>query len=364
MNISLSFVRVLFVLICLLFFTSYAIASNGINFGAITIGLISGLLFGLLLIGFEAAFKRINLRSFNLVIVGLFCGYLMGEMLILLLQTAIDILPSSVSPDSLSLIKTITYLFCAYMGTTLAVRSADEFALSIPFVKFKATTQKKRDLIIDLSGLSDARIVDLAASGLLDNHLIIPRYIVKELNQQIESADENVKAKARRCLETLKKLESTPNLNLRYVDTEFAEIKDPVARLIQLARVQNASIITADLNRIQQSMTDGIKVINLHSLSNALKPITQNGELLNIKIQRYGKEPRQGVGYLDDGTMVVVNGGAEYIGDTIKAQVLSVKHTSSGRMIFCNTTDEMSSEDLFPLNEELDSANQKGYFQS
>jgi uncharacterized protein YacL len=84
---------------------------------------------------------------------------------------------------------------------------------------------------------------------------------------------------------------------------------------------------------------EGIKIINIHMLSNALKPLTQSGEFLSIKIQRYGKEPRQGVGYLEDGTMVVVNGGAEYIGETIKCQVLSVKHTSSGRMIFCNAPD-------------------------
>src|ERR1044072_7233269 len=104
----------------------------------------------------------------------------------------------------------------------------------------------------------------------------------------------------------------------------------------------NTNIITSDINRIQQASIEGVRIINIHLLSNALKPLTQAGEFINIKIQRYGKEPRQGVGYLDDGTMVVVNGGAEFIGETIKAQVLSVKHTSSGRMIFCNAAEEGS----------------------
>jgi uncharacterized protein YacL len=117
-------------------------------------------------------------------------------------------------------------------------------------------------------------------------------------------------------------------------------VKDPMTKLIRLARFLDANIITSDINRIQQSSHEGVSIINIHMLSNALKPITQTGEFINIKIQRYGKEPRQGVGYLEDGTMVVVNGGAEYIGETIKAQVLSVKHTTSGRMIFCNTSEE------------------------
>jgi uncharacterized protein YacL len=103
-----------------------------------------------------------------------------------------------------------------------------------------------------------------------------------------------------------------------------------------------ANLFTADLNRVQQAQYDGLRVINIHSLSNALKPLTQNGELISIKIQRYGKEPLQGVGYLDDGTMVVVNGASKDLDKTIRAQVLSVKHTSSGRMVFCNAVDEES----------------------
>ncbi len=120
-------------------------------------------------------------------------------------------------------------------------------------------------------------------------------------------------------------LESLPALDLRYVDTDFPDVKDPMTKLIRLARFLDANIITSDMNRIQQSFHEGVSIINIHMLSNALKPITQTGEHINIKIQRYGKEPRQGVGYLEDGTMVVVNGGAEYIGETIKAQVLSVE---------------------------------------
>src|SRR3989338_9826200 len=142
-----------------------------------------------------------------------------------------------------------------------------------------------------------------------------------------------------------------PDLHMRSNDTDFPETKDIMGKLIRLARLFDANILTADISRIQMANIEGVRIINLHNLSNALKPLMQAGEHIKIKIQRYGKEPRQGVGYLDDGTMVVVNGGGQYIRQTIDAQVLSVKHTTSGRVIFCNAADE---EGEYPIYHEDD----------
>jgi uncharacterized protein YacL len=222
----------------------------------------------------------------------------------------------------------------------MTLRASDEFYVSIPFVKFTPTTHKKKDLIVDASVLSDARIIDLAASGIVDHHLVLPRFLLKELYAQAESSDESARAKAKRSLDVAKKLEGISELDLRHNDTDFPEVKDPMSKMLRLARLLDANILTADLSRVQMGVVEGVRVINIHSLSNALKPLMQAGEHIKIKIQRYGKEPRQGVGYLEDGTMVVVNGGGEFIGEVIDAQVLSVKHTSSGRMIFCNAKDE------------------------
>ena len=144
------------------------------------------------------------------------------------------------------------------------------------------------------------------------------------------------KSKARRCLEVIKKMEQLDHLGLRFNDTDFPEVRDTTSKLIRLARLIDGNILTADISRVQMASIEGVKIINLHSLSNALKPLMETGEMIRIKVQRFGKEARQGVGYLDDGTMVVVNGGGNFIGEVIDAQVLSVKHTSSGRMIFCN----------------------------
>jgi uncharacterized protein YacL len=137
----------------------------------------------------------------------------------------------------------------------------------------------------------------------------------------------------------LKKLEALPNLALRYNDTDFPEVKDLTGKMARLARLIDANLLSADISRVQMGSMDGVRGINLHTLANALKPLMQAGEFIKIKIQRYGKEAEQGVGYLEDGTMVAVNGGGRYIGETIECRVLSVKHTTAGRMIFCNALD-------------------------
>lgn len=350
MNKTLTFIRSIFLVMCVLLITAYTttMLTNGPTFGSVVIGIAGGLMFGFALIGLDYFFKRFNLRAFNLAILGLMFGYLLGEALLLILGTLLNSSHTGTNPETGMLLKAMLFLSCIYMGMIMTVRASEELHLSIPFVKLKSAGQKKRDILLDSSILSDTRIIDLASSGIVDDHLIIPRFSLKELQNQFDNGDENAKARARRSLDVLKKLEAIPNLELRYSDVDFPSTKDSTTKLVQLARMLDANIITADMTRIQQSAIEGIRIINIHSLSNSLKPLTHSGEFINIKIQRYGKEPRQGVGYLDDGTMVVVNGGAESIGESIKAQVLSVKHTSSGRMIFCNAADELLNMDMMP----------------
>lgn len=343
MSLSLSFMRVLFLIICVLasigFATEYL--EGGLNLINLTVGLLGGITVTGLLIATDVLFKRFNLKLFNTAVLGLFCGYLMAEAILFILNGVLGAVHADLTP-ALVISRFFIYLACSYLGMVMALRSSDELHISLPFIQFKQMSHKKKDILVDISILTDPRIIDLASLGLLDHQLILPRFALKDLYILSESGDEAAKAKARRSLEVVKKLESIPTLDLRYVDTDFSEIKDSMTKLIRLARFLDTNIITSDINRIQQSTIEGVRIINIHMLSNALKPITQAGEFISIKIQRYGKEPRQGVGYLEDGTMVVVNGGAEFIGETIKSQVLSVKHTSSGRMIFCNACEEGS----------------------
>lgn len=340
MGISLSLIQVLFSIVCILFSTNFSMTylNGGSQWIDISVGVLSGIILSGIFIGIDSLFKRFNLRSFNTAMLGLFFGYLMAQAI---LFTFKGIAGWEVDTHLFMPLRFAIFLICAYLGMTMTAQAAEEILISIPFVEFKQMSHKKKDILVDLSILSDPRIIDLASSGLLDHHLIVPRFAVKELYTQAENGDEITKIKAKRSLELIKKLEGMSSLDLRYVDTDFPEIKDPMMKLIRLARFMDTHIITSDINRIQQSSIEGVRIINIHMLSNALKPITQAGESISIKIQRYGKEPRQGVGYLDDGTMVVVNGGAEFIGESIKAYVLSVKHTSSGRMIFCNAAEGM-----------------------
>ncbi len=343
MNLALAFTRILFVILSVFFMTLYMVSGpGGYTTGNLITGVVLGSILSAALFGFDLLFKRFNLRSFNIAIVGLFIGYLMGQALVLILNAVLDISSASVhlNAQTLEIIKIALFLFGTYLGTLMTLRASDELYVSIPFVKFTPTAHKKRDLILDSSVLTDARIIDMSATGLLDNHLVLPRFIVKELYAQAEVGDELNRNKAKRALDVVKKLEASSELDLRYNDTDFPEVKDPMSKLIRLARLLDGNILTADISRIQMSAIEGVRIINLHALSNALKPLMQAGEQIKIKIQRYGKEPRQGVGYLEDGTMVVVNGGGDFIGEMIEAQVLSVKHTSSGRMIFCNALDE------------------------
>ncbi len=300
-----------------------------------------GVVFSLLLFGFDTIFRRFNLRSFNIAVMGLFFGYLMGQALVLIFGAVLQITAiSNLSSQVIEIIKISLFLFGLYLGTIMTMRSSDEIYVSIPFIKFAPTAQKKRDLLVDMSVLADARILDIATTGLFDSQLVLPRFVLKELYAQSEMSDEVSKAKARRALDVVKKLEALSGLDVRFNDTDFPDVRDISSKMLRLGRLLDANVLTADISRVQMATFEGVRVINIHTLSNALKPLMQTGELIKIKIQRYGKEPRQGVGYLDDGTMVVVNGGGDFIGDTIQAQVLSVKHTTSGRMIFCNANEE------------------------
>lgn len=342
MNITQAFIRPFFVILSVFFLTTYTTTNwnGGLDIFNLVAGAGLGLILGLGLIASESLFKNMNLKAFNTALLGMVFGYLMAEGVFFAFTSILELSTIKTSASTISLFHTGIILFTTYLAMSLTARAADELCVCIPFIRFKPTSQKKKDILLDPSILLDPRLIDLASSGLLDQHLVIPRFTVKELNEGLENSDETVKTKARRGLEVLKKLENTPSLELRYIDTDFIDVNDATSKLIRLARMNDANIFTADMNRIQQSAHEGVKIINIHSLSNALKPITQTGEHITIKIQRYGKEPRQGVGYLEDGTMVVINGGAEFIGESIKAQVLSVKHTSSGRMIFCNAANE------------------------
>lgn len=342
MDISLTLIRSIFIFLSLLASITFFATFNqeGLTLDSCMIALLAGVIFSSLLIGIDLLIKRFNLRTLNIAIIGLFLGYLLAEGILLVLSNMMEMAGFSLSYELKPLIYSVIYLTSIYIAMIMSARGAKEIYMSIPFVKFNPTSLKKKDILLDGSVLQDARIIDLAASGLLNHQIIFPRFILTELYTLYEKGDEGQKLKAKKCLEVLKKLEALPGIGLRYHNMDFPEIKNTMDKLVKLARSIDASILASEISQIQQSIIEDVLIIKFQDICCALRPLTQSGEFINIKIQRYGKEARQGVGYLEDGTMVVINGGAEYIGETIKAQVLSVKHTTSGRMIFCNALEE------------------------
>lgn len=341
MDSPLTFVRTLFVFFSLCLFAAFSFSGKEASMDQIFIAVMEGFLFAGSLIGLELALKSLNLRTFNLAAIGLVFGYLMGQALLIISSMLIDVPWISLSEDASYLLKAGIFLFACYFGVILTIKASEQLNFSIPFIQLKPMRQKRKDILLDVALLSDARLIDLANSGLLDQQLILPRFAIKDLHMQAESMEEGVKTKARKSLESLKKLEGLLGLEIRFIENDIPDCRDPYSKLLQIARQIEANILTADINKLQQAeMPEGLKIININFLSQALKPLPISGKHIQIRIQRIGREPLQGVGYLDDGTMVVVNGGAKFIGEIIKASVLSFKDTSSGRMIFCNAIDE------------------------
>jgi len=342
MKTPITFIRTFYTILSVILLTTFTVTTNlgQSTLLNIFVGTFLGLIISSIMIGSEILLKRANFRAISITCLGLVLGYMIAQVFLMILKTALDTSVFDIATPWTMFMHIALFLTCAYLGMVIILRISEQIQFNIPFLKVQHNKgSSARELILDGSILADPRVIDIASSGLLDQQLVLPKFVLGELYANADIEDEHGKFKAKRCLETIKKLEAMPNLEMRLDETDYHDLKDIQSKLIRLAREREAIIFTADVNRVQQLTIDGVRFININLLSNALKPITQTGEILQIKIQRYGKEPRQGVGYLDDGTMVVVNSGAEFIGETISAQVLSVKHTTSGRMIFCNAFD-------------------------
>lgn len=341
MVVSLVSVRILFFALSIGVATSVAIQQldGGSSLFNMILGLFSGVALGGILMGLDQLCKRIHLKAFNTAVIGLFCGYLMAQAILWCFE---GITGSSLSGPIFLPIRFFVYLISSYLGIVMAVRSSNQFHCAIPFVEFQVLEQKKKEILLDTSALQNPRIMDLALLGLLDDLLVCPRFCVSEMQSLMESGDESTKQRARHSLDTLKKLESLSHLHLRYIDLDYPELKDGSSKMVQCARQMGAAVLVGDIQRFQKACVDEVHFLNLQQLSQVQKVSLQAGDTLSVQIQHHGKGPRQGVGYLEDGAMVVVNGGADFIGDTIKTRVISLKQTMAGmgRMVFCNAVEE------------------------
>jgi uncharacterized protein YacL len=233
-----------------------------------------------------------------------------------------------------------------YSGLLLGFRAGKDFTLSNVIQAFKSRTEEGHAKLIDTSVIIDGRIVDVCEAGFLEGTFIIPQFILQELQHIADSADSLRRTRGRRGLDILHKIQKISTITVKIVDEDFPKIKEVDSKLVALARLLGAKIITNDFNLNKVAELQGVTVLNLNELANAVKPVVLPGERMNIFIAKEGKESNQGVGYLDDGTMVVVDNARKTINKQMDVVVTSVLQTTAGRMIFAKLKEEADREEL------------------
>jgi len=292
------------------------------------LGLAVGVAGALVVIILEILMRRVSVAGLSAAVFGLIFGLIMA----VLLSFGLNMVPMEEGLRS-SLRVILMLIFC-YLGMVIAMRGKDEFSLVIPYVRLARQDMSAQLIILDTSVIIDGRIADMSQTKFVEGRFIIPRFVLKELQQIADSKDSLKRNRGRRGLEILSKLQKNPQLDVRIHEDDFPDLGDVDSKLIKLGKVLDAKIFTNDFNLGKVAELQGVKVLNVNELASALKPIVLPGEVLEIKVVKEGKEHNQGIGYLDDGTMVVVESGKQLLGRTIRVAVTSVLQTTAGRMIF------------------------------
>ena len=228
-------------------------------------------------------------------------------------------------------------LVCCYVSVTTLLQTKDEFRFIIPYVEFSKQVKGGRPFVLDTSVIIDGRIADICDTRIIDTKLIVPRFVLQELQGIADSSDKLKRNRGRRGLDMLKRMQNNPKVELQMHEAnlpELREIQKVDERLVVLAKSLGARVVTNDYNLNKIAGLQGVEVINLNELANALKSVALPGECLTVRLVKAGDQVGQGVGYLDDGTMVVVEQGRSFIGQEVTLVVTSVLQTPAGRMIF------------------------------
>lgn len=230
---------------------------------------------------------------------------------------------------------TLGVLLC-YTTTSFIIQTKDDFRFIVPYVEFARQVKGLRPHILDTSVIIDGRIADVVESGALDNKMLIPRFVLSELQSIADSSDKMRRARGRRGLDILNRLRANKDIDMTIYEREHSDFADlPVdQKLVQLAKVLEGKIITNDYNLNKVAKLHSVQVLNLNDLANSLKPIYLPGERFQVTLIRLGEGPGQGVGYLEDGTMIVVEDGRDHINQEVTVAVTNVLQTKSGRMVF------------------------------
>ena len=290
---------------------------------------ILGLASAIGIIYFEHRLKRATLKRLIGAAIGSIMG-IVGASLIsdLLTDTEFD-------TSSLSFIKLFILFLMTYVGLVVGANKGELLNLSALGGIFGGERPAKKSYeILDTSVIIDGRIADICETGFIDGILVIPHFVLRELQQVADSADTLKRNRGRRGLDILQRIQKMSDLTVQFVENDYPQVREVDMKLIELAKELDAKIVTNDFNLNKVAQLRGVEVLNINELANALKPVYLPGEVMKVFILKEGKEFNQGIAYLDDGTMVVVDNARKMIGKTVESSVTSVLQTTAGKMIF------------------------------
>jgi len=285
----------------------------------------------LVIIAFEMRVRRASLKT----LIGAAVGSILGIAGAFLIGILISIQKVEAVPAEMQTFLTISLaFFMGYIGLMAGAAKGDFLDLSALGGIFSDKSVKHDYKILDTSVIIDGRIADVSETGFLGGTLVIPHFILAELQQVADSADSSKRQRGRRGLDMLQRLRNNSKLDIQILETDFPDVKEVDLKLIELGKQLDAVIVTNDFNLNKVSQLRGVDVLNINELANALKPVVLPGEAMRVFVLKEGKEYNQGVAYLDDGTMVVVDNARRLIGKTTDIAVTSVLQTTAGKMIF------------------------------
>ena len=298
-----------------------------------------GGLSGFAIIIFEVRLRRATLKR----LIGAAVGSLLGMVGALVMSLVLD-LSDAFHYQTLSFLEIGLLLLMTYIGLVVGASKGDMLNLAALGGLFGAEkTAKKSQKILDTSVIIDGRIADICETSFVDGTLVIPQFVLRELQLVADSADTMKRNRGRRGLDVLQRIQKMANIDVQIVEEDFPHIREVDMKLIELAKKCDGKIVTNDFNLNKVAQLHGVEVLNINELTNALKPIVLPGETMRVFILKEGKEYNQGVAYLDDGTMVVVDNAKRMISKTIDISVTSVLQTTAGKMIFGKFDDRMHS---------------------
>lgn len=328
--LTVNLLRVLFVTFC----TAIGGIVTGEIQGNATPGILIGAVFALAIVLVDRLLKGFSLRAFSSATFGLLLGLLFANLLM-----ASQILRYQNETTQWA-VRLIVYCAFAYLGMMLAMRSSrDEFSLIIPYVRFARETTQREPLVVDTNVIIDGRIADLCATGFLSRSLIVPRFVLGELQTLADSRDPIKRERGRRGLEILNQLQVSREVELTIHDTTGDADLAIDARLVRTAKLLQARLLTNDNALGQVARLQQVQTLNLSDLARALRPTVVAGDELELNLVKEGRESHQAVGYLPDGTMIVVNHARPQLGKVATVVVSSALQTGAGRLIFAELKD-------------------------